>query len=224
MAERERRGGGRPESEETPATPGGRAAPEEAPAVPGDAATAARQQTERVTALPPGGGAPQEQPPSLMEAVRHEVTPGVGSEEERRGAGADPADRDAMAREAEHEGRREHRRWTVLHPVIHDGRTYHPGSELGEEDKFTELHAQPLIEAGRIVEGAGDDVAEHVHRAHMARHSSLLASGVPAGPPPEPPQRSERHHRPSAVQRAQRLGVAAGEEDRQVARESFPED
>jgi hypothetical protein len=181
------------------------------------------QQTERVTAPPPGGGEPQEQPPTLMDTITHEVTPGVGSEEERRDAGADPADRDTMEQEAEEDTRRHHRRWTVLHSVIHNGRTYHPGSELGEEDGFTELHAQPLADAGRVVEGAGDEVAHHVHRAHLARHQSLVASGIPAGPPPEPPEKpAERRHQPSAEERAQLLGVAPGEEERQVTRESFP--
>jgi hypothetical protein len=201
-----------------------RGEPEETPVAPAEASGTAQQQTERVTALPPGGGASQEQPPSLMDVVRHEVTPGAVTDEERREAGADPADRDAQARKAQEETRRQHLRWTVLHPVIHNGRTYHPGSELGEEDTFDALHAQPLIDAGRIVEGTGDEVAHHVHRAHLARHQSLVESGIPAGTPPAPPEPSERRgqHVPSDTERAHRLGVSPDEGERQVARESFP--
>lgn len=121
---------------------------------------------------------PQDQPPDLAETMAHEADPQM-SAKERREAGAEPDDREA-------EERRERGRakaHTILHSVIHNGETYFPGAEL----TLPEVDAAPMRDAGVIVEGTGKKVAHHVHRAALARHTSLVESGIAAGPRPEPP-------------------------------------
>jgi hypothetical protein len=121
---------------------------------------------------------PQEQPPDLATTLSHEADPQM-SAKERREAGAEPEDREAE--EKRERGRA--KAHTVLHSVIHSGETYFPGAEV----TLPEVDAAPLRDAGVIVEGTGKKVAHAVHRAAMARHTSLTSSGILAGPPPEPP-------------------------------------
>lgn len=148
---------------------------------PGASTTSAAD--ERTTTLPPASGQAQEQPAPLGEVMAHEVDPSM-SAGERVATGAAPADRDAAAEETEAQSTQ---RYTALQQVIHNGRTYHPGAEIGPEPDFTEADAEGLLAAGMIVAAIGAEAAHALYRAKLARHQSMVASGLVAGPPPEPP-------------------------------------